>query len=50
MDALSTLNPGPPAAYAKARRVAAKVSVPELPIPGDCQCRKQQQGNNFFRV
>jgi hypothetical protein len=29
---------------------AAGVSVPEPPIPGDCQRREQQQGNNFFRV
>jgi hypothetical protein len=29
---------------------AAGLSVPEPPIPGDCQRREQQQGNNFFRV
>lgn len=29
---------------------AAGVSVPELPIPGDCQRREQHQRNNFFRV
>jgi hypothetical protein len=29
---------------------AAGISVPEPPIPGDCQHREQQQGNNFFRV
>jgi hypothetical protein len=29
---------------------AAGVSVPELPITGDCQRREQQQRTNFFRV
>jgi hypothetical protein len=28
----------------------AGVSVPERPIPGDCQRSEQQQGNYFFWV
>jgi len=27
-----------------------EVSVPALPIPGDCQRREQQQGNNVTRA
>jgi hypothetical protein len=30
--------------------LTGRVSVPEPPIPGDCQRREQHQGNNFFRV
>jgi hypothetical protein len=27
-----------------------RLSVRELPMPGDCQHREQQQGNDFFGV
>jgi len=44
--AASVIGPAPASAVPN----AAGVSVPEPPIPGDCQRREQQQGDNFFRV
>jgi len=42
------INMGTGTAYPIA--AGAKISVPELPMPGDCQRREQQQRNDFFGV
>jgi hypothetical protein len=39
-----------PTGIGRAEINAAGASMPEPPIPGDCQRCEQQQGNNFFRV